>query len=324
MLAWTRVAQRLIGPLRDANPDMVLCFDTIDVNHVREYRHARVSGNANILRRALAIKQAELAAVAACDMTIAISDHDAQTLQALAPEARIEVITLAVEPRHGPCPGPEGRRGALYLGNYMAWHNVDAVTHIARDIAPILDRLGSSLPMIFAGAGMHELVEELASERISIAGFVPDIEAEMDRRRMFVAPLRVGSGIKGKLLGALAAGLPVVATPVAAEGIPLVDGVSALIAATDAEFAAACARLEVDDALWRRLSAGATAVVADHFSPAIVRAQVASVFGDMLAQARPGQAAKPAARLLRSHDPGGLGTGIDGTPVCATGSVARR
>jgi len=43
-----------IEPLRAANPDLLICFDTVDVNHVREYRHARVSGNVNILRRALA------------------------------------------------------------------------------------------------------------------------------------------------------------------------------------------------------------------------------------------------------------------------------
>jgi O-antigen biosynthesis protein len=282
VVAWTRVAQRLLEPLRAANPQIYLCFDTNDVNHVREYRHARVSGNVNLLRRALAMKAAELGAVAAADLTIAISDHDAETLRRAVPQAPVEVITLAVERRDGDPPGPVGRRGAVYLGNYMAWHNVDAVTHLARDVAPELDRLDAPLPITLAGAGRHGMIDELASERISVVGFVDDIRGLFDHHRLFVAPLRVGSGVKGKLLAALAAGLPVVATPVAAEGIPLVDGESALLASTPAALAAACARLDADDALWQRLSTGGRRVVDEHFSFDLVRRQVTSVFAPLL------------------------------------------
>jgi glycosyltransferase involved in cell wall biosynthesis len=93
-----------------------------------------------------------------------------------------------------------------------------------------------------------------------------------------LAPLRIGSGVKGKLLAALAAGLPVVATPIAAEGIPLVDGVNALLAESPADLAAACLRLDSDDALWRRLSAGGMSVVAEHFSRGLVSRQVRRSF----------------------------------------------
>ena len=283
VVAWTRVATRLIEPLRGANPDLVIVFDTVDVNHVREYRHARVSGNANILRRALAMKQAELGAVRAADLTIAISEADARVLRDGVPSARVEVVTMAVDGRAGPAPGPQERKGALYLGNYMAWHNVDAVTHLAQDIVPYLDAAGSSLPITLAGAGSHDLIRVLESDRLRVVGFVPEIEPVMDGQRMFVAPLRVGSGIKGKLLTALAAGLPIVASPVAVEGIPVVDGESALLAQTPAEFADACLRLESDDALWRQLSAGSISVVAEHFSRELVSRQAEQAFAGLLA-----------------------------------------
>ncbi len=282
VVAWTRVAGRVMEPLRAANPTQTIVFDTVDVNHVREYRHARVTGNVNILRRALAMKQAELGSVAASDMTIAISDTDARVLRAGVPAARIEVITMAVDQRVGPPPGPDSRTGAIYLGNYMAWHNVDAVTHLAHDVVPFIDAAGSDLPLTLAGAGSHELIEELASKRLRVVGFVPEIQPMLDRQRMFVAPLRVGSGIKGKLLMALAAGLPVVATPIALEGIPVIDGHDALVAETPAEFAAACLRLEADDELWRRLSSGAMALVAEHFSHDRVRSQVERAFAGLL------------------------------------------
>jgi len=282
IVCWTRTAQVVLGPLRAANPDLVLVFDTLDVNHVREYRHARVTGNANLLRRALAMKAAELGAVAAADITLAISADDAATLRAGAPQARIEVVSMSVEQRMTPVPGPPGRSGAIYLGNYMAWHNVDAATYLCHDIVPVIDVLGSALPITLAGAGRHELVDQLASERVTVAGYVDDIVALFDRQRMFAASLRVGSGIKGKLLAALSAGLPVVATHIAAEGVPLGDGHSALLADTARDFARACVRLEHDDDLWQELSAAGRAVVAQHFSAEVVREQVRAVFGRYL------------------------------------------
>jgi glycosyltransferase involved in cell wall biosynthesis len=147
---------------------------------------------------------------------------------------------------------------------------------------PILDELKSSLPIALAGAGRNELVDELASERVAVTGYVDDVVALFDRARMFVCPLRIGSGVKGKLLAAMSAGLPIVATSIAAEGVPLVDGTSALIADTPSAFAAACVRLETDDELWRTLSDGAREVVGEHFSPQVVRDQVSRVFSPYL------------------------------------------
>lgn len=284
VVCWTRVAQAVIDPLRAAHPGLFVCFDTQDVNHVREYRHARVTGNVNLLRRALAMKAAELGAVAKADLTLAISDDDAAVLRAGAPGAPVEVVTMSVDRRATPVPGVAGRSGAVYLGNYMAWHNVDAATFLSEEIAPALAASGSSMVVTLAGAGRNELVDRLESERIRVTGYVDDVVALFDSQRMFVAPLRVGSGVKGKLLAALSAGLPVVASPIAAEGVPLVDGESALIADSPAQFAEECLRLERDDELWRTLSRAGQDVVDEFFSPAVVRAQVQAAFAPLAAR----------------------------------------
>jgi O-antigen biosynthesis protein len=85
--------------------------------------------------------------------------------------------------------------------------------------------------------------------------------------------------VKGKVLQSLGQGLPVVASPVAAEGLYLVDGDDALIAADPATFAAAIVRLHEDETLWTRLSANGRAVVARHFSFETIRAQLAVALG---------------------------------------------
>ncbi len=90
----------------------------------------------------------------------------------------------------------------------------------------------------------------------------------LERCRVFVSPLRYGAGIKGKVLQALAHGVPVVATRVSLEGMGIVEGEDALVAETAEEFAAAIACLHEDEALWNRLSKAGPEAIARRFSTA--------------------------------------------------------
>jgi glycosyltransferase involved in cell wall biosynthesis len=95
----------------------------------------------------------------------------------------------------------------------------------------------------------------LAAPDVVVHGFVEDIGPLLDKMRVSVAPLRYGAGVKGKVGTALAAGLPTVATPIAAEGMGLVDGRNVLIAGEAPKLAAAITRLHTDEALWTRIGA---------------------------------------------------------------------
>jgi glycosyltransferase involved in cell wall biosynthesis len=278
VVAWTTVGQSVIGALRAANPAMPVVFDTVDVNHVREFRHARVTGNANILRRALAMKAAEVAVVTSADRTIAITDTDAETLRNVAPSSHIDVITMSPEARSSAVPGPGGRADMLFLGSLHAWHNVDAILHIAQDLLPAISESRPGIRLLLAGAGNAQPVDDLTTSSIVRLGRVGDLEAVFDRARMFVCPLRVGSGLKGKVLDALVNGLPIVTTSVGAEGMGLEDGRNCLIADDAAGFAGAVARLDTDDDLWRHLQAAGLTHVASRFSRDIVATQVQQVF----------------------------------------------
>ncbi|HZZ00435.1 MAG TPA: glycosyltransferase, partial [Candidatus Baltobacteraceae bacterium] len=92
--------------------------------------------------------------------------------------------------------------------------------------------------------------------------------AVLERARVFVAPLRFGAGMKGKVVYALAHGIPVVATPVAAEGI-FEPGEWDAIASTPAELAAQIARVHEDRAVWESLVQQGLSV-AQRFTPEAV------------------------------------------------------
>jgi glycosyltransferase involved in cell wall biosynthesis len=128
--------------------------------------------------------------------------------------------------------------------------------------------------LTIAGADPTPQVQALAGDNVTVPGFVDDLTPMFDEARVFIAPLRFGAGVKGKLLLSMANGLPAVASVVAVEGIPVVDGRDVLVAGNPSEWVHHIERLYKDDGLWRRLSSDGQALVDAHYSTAAVRRQV--------------------------------------------------
>jgi glycosyltransferase involved in cell wall biosynthesis len=126
---------------------------------------------------------------------------------------------------------------------------------------------------------MPAAIRELAVDGVRVLGYVEDIDPLLDAARISIAPLRYGAGVKGKINQAMAFGLPVVATPMAAEGMGLRDGEELLVAESPQDFADAIVRLYGDEPLWQRLAEGGRDNVRRHFSRAHARATLAAMLG---------------------------------------------
>ncbi len=87
---------------------------------------------------------------------------------------------------------------------------------------------------------------------------------------MFVAPLRFGAGVKGKVGEAMSYALPVVTTAVGAEGFGLVNELNVMIADSPADFAAAVARLYSNKELWETLALNSQRHVKENFTPDVI------------------------------------------------------
>jgi glycosyltransferase involved in cell wall biosynthesis len=116
------------------------------------------------------------------------------------------------------------------------------------------------------GSKAPEQVRALHGNGVHFHGFVPTLEPWLDGCRLAVAPLRYGAGIKGKVNMSMSQGQPVVATPMAVEGMFAESGRDILVADTEEAFAAAIVRLYRDEKLWNRLSEGGLENVRRYFS----------------------------------------------------------
>ncbi|MEZ5124961.1 MAG: glycosyltransferase [Thermoleophilia bacterium] len=141
-------------------------------------------------------------------------------------------LTNAVIQPHGqdvPAAGlvEQARRepGAIVMSGVMGTYtNVDAATWFAQDVFPIVERAVPEASFWIVGRQPQRDVLALArDDRIVVTGEVDNVNDYLLRAEVGVAPLRIGAGMQNKLVQAMAAGLPVVATPVANEGIQARD-----------------------------------------------------------------------------------------------------
>ncbi len=160
---------------------------------------------------------------------VVVSDRDRDELRGLNPALPVEVIPNGVNLEYFQA-SEETRDpyALLFTGNYEYAPNVDAALHLARDLFPrIRERIPDAKLWIVGNAPTPEM-EALASDAITVTGRVPDMRTYLERAAVFVCPLRLGAGIKNKVLEALALRLPVIATPLSVDGIAVRDGQEAL------------------------------------------------------------------------------------------------
>jgi glycosyltransferase involved in cell wall biosynthesis len=118
------------------------------------------------------------------------------------------------------------------------------------------------------GGGASPALRELSERTTGVTpcGFVDDLEPRYEAARCLVAPLLSGSGIRIKIINALARGVPVVTTSTGAEGLPEQGGPALFLADRPAEFASHIDRLMTDRELWTAASRAAADYALRHFS----------------------------------------------------------
>jgi glycosyltransferase involved in cell wall biosynthesis len=182
-----------------------------------------------------------------------VSDADRDALRtAIGSEREIAVLPIALDPAEI---APVIRRAdadrVVHVGTMYWPPNADAVRWFAEAIWPRIRAARPQAEFDVIGARPPRAVRALAAAHsgIRVHGYVDDPTPFVERAGAVVVPVRAGSGMRVKILTALAQGLPVVTTALGCEGIAVQSGTHVLIADDPAEFAAATLRLLADRAL---------------------------------------------------------------------------
>ena len=221
------------------------------------------------------------------DAIAAITKEDAEIMRAVAPHAHIEVIPAGVDTDYfRPSPIPEEPDTILWVGS-LAWDpNYDAVRYFLEEIFPLILKRNSAVRFDIIGPKSERIahIAKRFGTHVRILGFVPDIRDFLATSAVLVVPLRIGGGMRLKLLDFFASGKAVVASSIAAEGNLGRNEIDLLISDTPQSFAESVLKALEDIELRNCLKQNARKLVEQHYAWQAIGEQFERLYSSVLSQ----------------------------------------
>jgi glycosyltransferase involved in cell wall biosynthesis len=205
------------------------------------------------------------------DRVVLVTQQDESYLRSLAPDLPTAVIPNGVDASYyRPAEGRSRTSSLVFVGNMTYRPNVEASQILIREILPPVKAEVPEVGAVIVGTQPPPALVALSGEDVQVTGWVPDIRPYLERAACFVSPLMAGTGIRNKILEAMAMRVPVVATPLSCEGIDVLDGENVLLGRTPQELAAAALRLLRDEPLRRTIAQSGQRLVRRRYTWGIV------------------------------------------------------
>lgn len=218
-----------LTPYIEALGDVPVVLRAHNLEHLWLERYARRLRNP--LARAYALDQArrirvvEAERCARCRMVLAIREEEATALRSLAPATRIETLPLGIRMDRYRPRTPSAAPVVALIGSWEWAPNVDGAREfLSRGWPRVRERFPEARLRLVGKGISSDFAATAAAAGAEIVGYVEDVTLEFARASALVVPLWMGSGVRVKIVEALAARLPVVSTSIGAEGLGLVGG----------------------------------------------------------------------------------------------------
>jgi sugar transferase (PEP-CTERM/EpsH1 system associated) len=261
-----RAGRRGIGPL--------VVLDEHNAEYTLQHTAGQVSLRARAWLPALysfvqarRLRRYEQQACRAVHGVVMVSKVDEESLRLLYPQLRACVVPNGVDTTHY-FAGDRQTDGAtvLFIGKMDYRPNLDAINWFCATIWPAVRAALPKARLLIVGRDVSPELQPLARvPGVEIVGAVPDERPWFDRSDLLVVPMRMGSGVRLKVLQAMAMGVPVVSTSLGMTGVDAGDGTHYLLADTPKEFARQIIRALEDPSLRQTLGHEARKLVCERY-----------------------------------------------------------
>ena len=148
----------------------------------------------------------------------------------------------------------EKKYAVVFTGNMGYPPNVDAAGYLINEIMPIVWKKIPTAKVLLAGASPSRKVTNLQSNLVVVSGWLDDIRDAYSSARVFIAPMRIGTGLQNKLLEAMSMKIPSITTPLANDALQAKDGYEILIGKDAEELSKSIIKLIEDKKTYDQLA----------------------------------------------------------------------
>ena len=263
--------------VRQQQPNAKLCYDAHNAEYQlqqmifeidrRALRHWPAALYSLIQSRRIA--QFERTICQQADCVLAVSEEDAQALRSFNVDTPISVVPNGIFTQHY-----DGKNEQLDLGGCVLTFtgkmdyrpNIDAMLWFTSEVFPHVLTQIPHVMLYIVGQNPHPRLEHLRDHpKIALTGWVADVQPFLNATQVYIAPLRMGSGTRLKILEAMATGCAVVATSLAAAGLPAEASETIQIVDSASTMADAIVSLLRDNEKQQQLGLSAQAFVRQHY-----------------------------------------------------------
>ena len=239
-------------------PQAIRILDTEDLHFLRQAREQQLKQNAEDAALELYTETAirEIASIYRSDLSLIISSVELELLkeQFHIDSSLLHYLPFMASPVLSGCNDYKQRKDFVFVGTMRHAPNLDAVRWLKKHIWPLIRQQLPGVCLYIVGSYMTKEVSQMhkPSEGFHVLGKVEQLSDFLQQRRVSLAPLRFGAGLKGKLLESMENGLPSVTTTIGAEGLAQCDKWPGFIADDEQSFAEASVSLYMDENYWSK------------------------------------------------------------------------
>lgn len=227
-----------MAPYALAHAEVPLVMDFVDADSAKWRSYADKASlllRAVYLREAITLARYERRVAERAKVSLVTAERELVLMRTIAPGCDIRALPNGVDVDYFTARTelPEAP-SAVFFGAMDYHANVEAAVMLVREVLPRLRRRHPGFRVVIAGANPSPEVRALGEvPGVTVTGYVDDIRPHVRGASVCVIPLRVARGVQNKVLEAMAMGVPVVASPGAAEGIDATPGDDLLVARVD-------------------------------------------------------------------------------------------
>lgn len=239
------------------NDKVKIVFDMVDFHYIRMKREAEIKNNTKLLIEAKRFLDIEVNNCKKADKIIVISESDRQNLLPFYQEESKMVVIGNIHDIIENNPNFldfNNRKDLLFVGSFEHLPNIDALIYLKNEIMPLVWKKDPEIKVVVIGSKPTQEVLNLNSTNFNVLGYVADLSPYFNSSRLFIAPLRYGAGIKGKIGQSMEFKLPLLTTAIGAEGFDFGDLKEYIVASDPNDFAQKIDLIYSDENLWNKIS----------------------------------------------------------------------